>query len=99
MSGNKASVCLWTQSGFRRALSAAATTRFRHRTTSVKLNSAESTDKRLQEFSVGDFDKPGWRRAAFSPDGNTLALSDQRGNQIVFFDIAMGKEIHCLTRW
>jgi len=55
------------------------------------------TDKLVQEFSVGNLENPGWSRAAFSPDGSTLALSDERGEKIVFFDITTGKETDCVS--
>ena len=52
-----------------------------------------ATDTLLQQFSVGSLDRPGWRHGALSPDGGTLALSDEHAAEIVFFDVASGKVI------
>ena len=43
------------------------------------------TESLLQEFSVGDMDKPGWSLAALSPDGKIIALSDEQRERIRFF--------------
>jgi LysM repeat protein len=52
-----------------------------------------ATDTLVQQFAVGSLDRPGWSRAALNADGSLLALSDERADQIHFFDVATGKEI------
>jgi hypothetical protein len=49
-------------------------------------------DTLVQQISVGSLDRPGWSRAALNDDGSVLALSDERADQIHFFDVVTGKE-------
>jgi WD40 repeat protein len=51
-----------------------------------------ATDTLVQQFAVGSLDRPGWSRAALNADGSLLALSDERADEIHFFDVATGKE-------
>lgn len=48
-------------------------------------------DRLIQEFRNGG--GPGWRYAAFDPQGDTLALCDEDGREILFFDVLTGNRM------